>query len=244
MKNLMLLFVFAVSTFHLHSQDISKINQMLEFVKVDGGTFTMGSSEFSDAVPHQVEINSFYIQKTELTQELWVAVMGSNPSKNKCENCPVESVRWTDVKAFIEKLDSISGKKYRLPTEAEWEYAARGGKLSKGFKHAGSDDADEVAWHYDNSKIIIRPVAQKKPNELGLYDMSGNVAEWCHDWYAKITTADSAKNPVGAAEGKDRVTRGGSYNDYAKDSHVANRNYWSPGLWGRNLGFRLVYSAE
>jgi sulfatase modifying factor 1 len=239
-----LLFVFLCSSFvYIKAQDLQNIEKMLEFVKAEAGTFVMGSEEMDDARPHEIEISSFYIQKTEVTQELWVAVMGDNPSKNKCDKCPVESVSWKEVQSFIRKLDSLSGKNYRLPTEAEWEYAARGGSLSKGHIYSGSNDADEVAWNYSNSKIMIRPAAQKKPNELGLYDMSGNVSEWCQDWYGKYPEKVS-KNPQGNEEGKDRVVRGGSYGDYPKNGMVTYRNFWAPGLRGKDLGFRLVYSAE
>jgi formylglycine-generating enzyme required for sulfatase activity len=243
MRNYILSIIVCMPFVFSNAQDLQKIEKMLEFVKVEGGTFMMGNTELSDAIVHEVEISSFYMQKTEVTQELWVAVMGENPSKNKSENCPVESISWKEVQAFILKLNSLSGKKYRLPTEAEWEYAARGGNNSKGLKYAGSDDADEVAWNYHNSKIIIHPVAQKKANELGLYDMSGNVSEWCQDWYGNYPQS-VLKNPKGAKSGKDRVVRGGSYNGYPTSCNIAERNYWAPGLRGPDLGFRLVYSVK
>ncbi len=224
--------------------DKAKIEKLLEFVKVEGGTFTMGDENLSDATPHEVEVSSFYIQKTEVTQELWEAVMGSNPSQNKSsKDNPVTNVSWNDCQEFIKKLNSLTGKKYRLPTEAEWEYAARGAKQSKGYKYAGSDNLDEVALHSENSNQKIHPVAEKKPNELGLYDMSGNVVEWCNDWYGDYRVK-FIKNPQGPDNGETRVFRGGSCFCGAGYCLVADRVYGRPDYRLVNLGFRLLSPVE
>jgi formylglycine-generating enzyme required for sulfatase activity len=220
------------------------IEKLLEFVKVEGGTFTMGSDQIKDATPHEVELRSFIIQRTEVTQELWQAVMGSNPSKDKSwKDNPVTDVSWEDCQAFIKKLNSITWKKYRLPTEAEWEYAARGGRLSKGYKYAGSNNLDEVAWYNGNSNQKIHPVAEKKPNELGLYDMSGNVWEWCNDWYGEYRLK-LKNNPQGPDNGNDRVMRGGSWGYDAVFCLVAIRDDRDPDYRYDFGGFRLLSPAE
>ena len=161
----------------------------IEMVFVKGGTFMMGATpeQGSDAGDgekpvHSVTVSDFYIGKYEVTQAQWKAVMGKNPSHYKGENRPVERVSWYDIQKFIEKLNAKTGKRYRLPTEAEWEYAARGGNQSKGYKYSGSNDIGSVAWYTNNSGDRTHPVGQKQPNELGLYDMTGNVWEWCSDW--------------------------------------------------------------
>ena len=157
-----------------------------KMVKVAGGTFQMGatSEQGSDAFDDEIPIPDYYIGQTEVTQELWEAVMGSNPSYFKGDNQrPVENVSWKDCQEFIEKLNRLTGKNFRLPTEAEWEYAARGGNKSRGYKYSGSDNPDAVAWYKDNSRGETHPVAQKQSNELGLYDMSGNVCEWYYRYY-------------------------------------------------------------
>ncbi len=207
-------------------------------VSVKGGKFTMGATPeqgrlfLSDAKPtHSVTLSSYSIGQTEVTQELWQAVMGGNPSRFKGDKQPVESVSYDDCKKFISKLNRLTGKKFRLPTEAEWEYAARGGKFSKGYKYSGSDNFDDVAWHayaYNSTHTV----ATKNANELGIYDMSGNVYEWCSDWYGDYTDS-SQKNPKGPSSGVSRVARGGNYG-------VAERfRYQFDSCYG-NLGFRLA----
>jgi formylglycine-generating enzyme required for sulfatase activity len=234
MRNL-LFFVFLFMISQSWAQDKAKIEKLLEFVKVEGGTYTMGFEETA----HQVELSSFYMQKTEVIQELWEAVMGSNPSQDKTwKDNPVTNVNWNDCGEFIIKLNSITGEKYRLPTEAEWEYAARGGKLSKGYKYSGSDDLNEVAWSSENSNLKLHPVAEKKPNELGLYDMSGNVYEWCSDWYGDYRPK-AQKDPFGPDNGDVKVMRGGGWGRDAEDFLVANRYVRFPVNGSRSVGFRL-----
>ena len=167
--------------------------------------------------------------------------MGNRPSAQKnCDECPVEQVSWDDIQAFFKKLNvKYPGRKYRLPTEAEWEFAARGGTLSQGFRYAGGDDIDEVARHLGNSGSQTHPVGGKKANELGLHDMSGNVWEWCSDWYGDYP-AGAQTNPAGPALGSYRVGRGGSAWGGAVNCRPANRNGYTPAIRLDSLGFRLV----
>ena len=217
-----------------------------EMVYVEGGTFTMGATAeqgddaYDDEKPaHKVTLSNYAICKFEVTQALWTAVMGNNPSCFKGDNRPVEQVSWIDCQAFVKKLNGLTGKNFRLPTEAEWEYAARGGKKSKGYKYSGSNDIDEVAWNCGNSGNQTHPVGTKKPNELGIYDMSGNVLEWCNDWYGDYTSTP-ANNPIGPSSGCFRVYRGGSWRLDAWRCRVSGRNWDGPDDWYFNLGFRLV----
>ncbi len=212
---------------------------------VEGGTFMMGSSKGLDREkpPHTVTVGDFYMAAYPITQAQWQAVMGNNPSHFKGDDLPVETVSWHDAQDFLEKLSRQTGKAYRLPTEAEWEYAARGGKQRKGYQYAGSDNIEEVAWYSENSGKKTQPVGQKKPNELGLYDMSGNVWEWCNDWYDENYYANSPQdNPRGAVLGSDRVLRGGSWFGNPQSCRVAYRDNYTPGPWINFIGFRLVAS--
>ena len=210
-------------------------------ILVEHGTFQMGSTDGdSDEKPvHQVSVSSFSIGQTEVTQELWEAVMGTNPSYIKGLKLPVERVSWNDCQEFIAKLNQLTGKTFRLPTEAEWEFAARGGNSSKGYTYAGSNTIDDVAWYYRNSSSKTHEVATKQANELGIYDMSGNVWEWCSDWYGRYSS-DAQTNPTGAASGSTRVYRGGSWSYYATYCRVAYRNGNAPTDAYFNLGFRLA----
>ena len=218
----------------------------IEMVWVSGGTFTMGatseqgSDADSDEKPaHSVTLSGYYIGKYEVTQAQWKAVMGNNPSSFTGDNLPVERVSWNEVQEFIKKLNQLTGKSYRLPTEAEWEYAARGGSNSRGYKYSGSDNVGSVAWYYDNSGSTAHPVGSKSPNELGIYDMSGNVWEWCQDWYGDYSSS-SQRNPKGPASGSLRVYRGGCWGNSAWLCRVSYRYFDSPDFRNCNLGFRLV----
>lgn len=217
-----------------------------DMVYVEGGTFTMGatSEQGSDASPnekpiHQVTLSGFYISKYEVTQALWLAVMGRNPSEFKGNmNCPVENVSWNDCQDFINRLNRMTGRRFRLPTEAEWEYAARGANRSRGYKYSGSDDLGSVAWYTDNSGGTTHPVGQKLPNELGLYDMSGNVREWCQDWFGSYSS-DTQTNPTGPTMGFERVRRGGNcyYDSFCR---ITFRDLVTPSYIG--IGLRLAMS--
>ena len=215
-------------------------------VAVKGGTFTMGATSEqggdawdSEKPTHKVTLSDYMIAKTEVTQELWEAVMGSNPSNFKGNNLPVERVSWNDCQEFIKKLNSLTGLNFRLPTEAEWEYVARGGNKSKGYKFSGSNDVGNVAWYWDNASEKTHSVATKSPNELGLYDMSGNVWEWCSDWYGSYSSS-SQTNPKGPSSGSLRVGRGGSWLDNARYCRVSYRIGNHPGIGISNLGLRLA----
>ena len=222
----------------------------IALVFVKGGTFTMGcTSEQSDCdsdekPTHRVTVSDFYMGKYEVTQKQWREIMGNNPSKfSGCDNCPVEQVSWNDVQKFIKKLNQKTGKKYRLPTEAEWEYAARGGVETHGRAslYAGSNNIGEVAWYKSNSGSKTHPVGQKKPNELGLFDMTGNVWEWCNDWYGDYSSS-SQTNPKGPASGSFRVLRGGGWISGARGCRVAIRGINGPDFRSNFNGFRLVRS--
>ena len=216
-----------------------------KMIAVEGGTFMMGSSDDdSDAYDrekprHQVTLSSFSIGETEVTQELWQAVMGSNPCYFKGSKLPVEKVSWNDCQTFITKLNQLTGLTFRLPTEAEWEFAARGGTQSRGYIFSGSNTIGDVAWYTDNSGNSTHPVATKAPNELGIYDMSGNVWEWCQDWYGDYSSG-SQINPTGPSSGSLRVRRGGSWGHVATNCRVASRENNSPTRPIDNLGFRLA----
>ena len=251
-----------------------------QMVLVSGGTFTMGCTaeqgnecESDEKPAHSVTVGDFSISKYEITQTLWYAVMGENPSDFKGDgNLPVESVSWNDVQKFIQKLNGIAGKKYRLPTEAEWEYTARGGNKSKGYKYSGSNNIEDVGWYVGNAgdkpmnneemtQLFLsgkydeyvkklndnnnktHPVGTKRPNELGLYDMTGNVWEWVSDWYGENYYSSSpGSNPTGPASGSRRVGRGGSWYSGAGDCRVSNRIIHSPDYRHYFLGFRLAVS--
>lgn len=214
-------------------------------VWVEGGTFRMGAtseqgSEISDEKPvHSVTLSGYYIGKTEVTQVLWQAVMGSNPSYFEGDDLPVEQVSWDDCQEFIRKLNSLTGQNFRLPTEAEWEFACRGGNNSRGYKYSGSNYIDNVAWYDGNSGDKTHPVATKSPNELGIYDMSGNVWEWCADWYGDYSSGRQT-NPKGPYGGSYRVIRGGSWFIYARYCRSSFRNCYIPTFRYDFLGLRLA----
>jgi len=239
------------------------------FVRINGGTFTMGSptsepGRDSDEVQHQVTVSSFYMGKYEVTQKEYQEIMGTNSSYFKGDNLPVEQVSWFDAVEYCNRLSqkegltpayTISGSGdnrtvtwnlnangYRLPTEAEWEYAAKGGNGSPGnYTYAGSNNIDEVAWYEENSTGSTQDVGTKKPNGLGLYDMSGNVSEWCWDWYDKDYYQNSPQtDPIGASSGSYRVLRGGYWYYSAVYVRSANRDNVDPNYRDDSIGFRLV----
>ena len=240
-----------------------------EMVEVRGGTFRMGATSEqgndadsdekrvhivtlyllhlsdskgldSDEKPvHSVTLSGYYIGKTEVTQALWKAVMGSNPSSFKGDNLPVGLVSWNDCQEFIRKLNALTGHNFRLPTEAEWEFACRGGNNSRGYKYSGSNYIDNVAWYWDNSGKKTHPVATKLPNELGIYDMSGNVMEWCSDWYGKYSSG-AQTNPKGPYDGSHRVRRGGSLGSDAMACRSSLRYACDPSASNFGLGLRLA----
>ena len=232
-----------------------------KMIKVEGGTFLMGAQKTDPDGPnydsesrngeepvHKVTLSSFYIGEVMVTQALWKAVMGSEPTENggwenrygKGANHPAYRVSYNEiVKDFLPKLTQMTGKNFRLPTEAEWEYAARGGNMRNGYKYAGSNTIDDVAWYDGNSEDKTHAVKTKSPNELGIYDMSGNVWEWCQDWYGSYGS-DSQTNPTGSSNGSRRVLRGGSWGSYARSCRVSYRGNGDPGDRSIIIGFRLV----
>ena len=218
----------------------------IDMVRVEAGTFTMGATaeikvpyDDNDERPtHRVTLtNDYYIGKYEVTQALWKAVMGNKPSKFKGDNLPVENVKWKDCQKFLSKLNRITGKTFRLPTEAEWEYAARGGNKSRGYQYSGSNNFSDVAWGIGKTYAV----GTKQPNELGIYDMSGNVGELCQDWYGAYSSS-SQVNPTGANSGSYRVYRGGCWIKYAGDCLSSCRYYYKPDHRDSDLGLRLVLS--
>ena len=232
-------------------------------IRVEGGTFNMGatseqgSEAESDEKPtHQVTLSDYYIGQTEVTQGLWKAVMGTTVRQQRDkgdsswlmrgegDNYPMYYINWDECQEFVNKLNvllssQLGGKRFALPTEAQWEYAARGGKKSNGYKYSGSNTLSNVAWYTDNSSSATHPVGTKSANELGIYDMSGNVLEWCQDWYEWYSSGEQT-NPKGASSGSGRVMRDGSCYDYARDCRVSNRYSITPTVRGSALGLRLV----
>jgi len=229
--------------------DNKKVSKAIRFaddyamVVVQEGSFQMGTDMgWSNQKPkHKVNLNGFYIGKYEVTQKQWKEVMGNNPSRfSGCDDCPVEQVSWTDIQEFIRRINYKNNLGFRLPTEAEWEFAAIGGNKSKGFRYSGSDDKNAVAWYDSNSKGKTEPVGIKDSNELGIYDMSGNVMEWCndyfdHDYYKSSPT----NNPKGPSYGKERVLKGGDWAISYINDEPQLRFYSSPDIRNEYFGFRL-----
>jgi formylglycine-generating enzyme required for sulfatase activity len=226
-----------------------------EMVFVEGGTFIMGNDNggLYDKPAHPVILSSFSIGKYEVTQGQWAAVMGSNPSfcyeyPSSCsygDNYPVDRVSWNDIQTFITRLNELTGKNYRLPTDAEWEFAARGGNKSNGYTYSGSNTIGNVAWYtddYDNPIFGSRPVGGKLPNELGIYDMTGNVWEWCSDWHDAYSSSETHINPAGpsSSTSNSRVQRGGSWMNGAFLCTLTMRGFYAPSYKNADLGFRLV----
>lgn len=234
----------------------SKIKEVVDgicfnMVPVEYGTFQMGTTDLGkeEQPVHSITLNAFYMMDTEITQGQWKAIMETNPSFYKGDSLPVEQVNWDEVMEFIKRLNEKSGRTYRLPTEAEWEYAARGGNKSQGYKYSGSNDINEVGWCFVNSANKTHKVGSKKPNELGIYDMTGNVFEWCNDYYMpNIYEISPSNNPTGAFLSTGRVIRGGSCNASAKMCLTTKRAVYTQYKSTRdvefrmNIGFRLVHS--
>ena len=220
----------------------------VEMVKVEAGSFNMGATPemenpcYWEKPVHRVTLtNNYYIGKYEVTQALWKIVMGSNPSNSKGDNLPVENVSWNNCQKFISKLNKLTGKSFRLPTEAEWEFAARGGNKSRGYQYSGSNTIGDVAWYDGNSGSKTHAVGTKQPNELGIYDMTGNVLEWCQDWYDSYSSSPQT-NPTGAVSGSFRVLCGGSWGNSAGYCRSSCRGSNTPGSRNNFLGLRLVLS--
>ena len=257
----------------LETAPLSPVIQQLidNMVHVEGGTFMMGSNleednqcDTDDEHPapvarpvHQVTLSSFSIGRYEVTLEEWIAVMGGSPTDFKNVRMPVRRVCWRDCQDFIRKLNKLTGMDFRLPTEAEWEFAARGGNESHGYRYSGSDCLDDVAWYDDNSmddeaespEDGTHEVGKKSPNELGLYDMSGNVMEWCQDIYGEYGseaqvdphgTSRSFFNSLVSSSGVCRVLRGGSWMNFDKGCTVTIRHFSAPGLRHAVVGMRLA----
>ena len=221
-----------------------------EMVFVEGGAFWMGCTDEqgkdcrdNERPLHNVTVSSFYIGKYEITQKQWQILMGKNPSQQKGDDHPVENISWDEAQEFINRLNVATGKKYRLPTEAEWEYAARGGKKSMGYRYSGSNFPKDVAWYEGRRKEKTHPVGKKQPNELGIFDMSGNVQEWCHDWYDRYYS-NVQTNPSGPLSGSDRVLRGGKWDSSEQSCRVSSRSRYSQKSRGSNdyFGFRIALS--
>lgn len=233
----------------LHLKIVGRGFAEIEMVYVEGGEFEMGATaeQGDDAQDNErpvrtVKLDSYHIGKYEITQAQWKSVMGTEPSVFKGDNLPVEMVSWIEAQEFCKRLSEATGKKYTLPTEAQWEYAARGGNKSQHYKYAGSNDIDEVAWYENNSGRITHPVGTKKANELGIYDMSGNVYEWCSDWYGDYDENDT-ENPQGVADGAERVLRGGYWRYYTWGCRVSYRSHSTPDDQFA-LGFRVACISE
>ncbi|MFK8103725.1 MAG: formylglycine-generating enzyme family protein [Saprospiraceae bacterium] len=219
-----------------------------EMVFVEGGEFEMGSTEFDDEKPiHEVKLSSYYIGKYLVTQNLWELIMGNNPSDFEGKNRPVEMISWEEVQQFIKRLNELTKRHFQLPSEAEWEYAARGGKHNQGYKYAGSDKLSQVGWYNENSNIKTHEVGKLLANELGLFDMSGNVWEWCEDgydekFYKKCKEQGIVENPVNDEEAVFRILRGGSYFFSAEDCRLTNRSKVTRDDRFDTIGFRLALS--
>lgn len=218
----------------------------IEMIFVEGGTFQMGSDEndeYAERIEkpkHEVSVSDFQIGKYEVSQRLWENIMETNPSQIKGKALPVTNVSWNDVQEFIKRLNKMTKKKYRLPTEAEWEYAARGGNQSQGFIFIGSNNSDSVAWHFDNSDKTPHEIGSKQPNELGIYDMGGNIQEWVNDWYGGYSN-DTQTNPTGPKSSKiGKILRGGSYAILPEYGRPAWRCVSNPTFCSPFIGFRLA----
>ncbi len=253
-------FIGLIGPIGLQAQDSVRVvelpeGQRIELVWVEGGTFTMGSntargvSHHYDATrpEHTVTVGSFFVGRTEVTQGMWRAVMGENPSKfTGLDSLPVEQVSWDEAQQFVTLLAQQTGLRFRLPTEAEWEFAARGGtkgRTGEPFAGCSRGDLEQYAWFTVNSERHTHVVARLQPNELGLYDMSGNVAEWCSDWMEPYG-AEPQTNPRGPRVGSSRVLRGGHYNSVSAACTVYDRSWYVPTATSEYFGLRVVLDEE
>ena len=254
-KKLLFIVVLLSVTFCANAQDSipslkhlpQAIRDLVEnMVYVEGGTFTMGNNQFEYDNPfniakpeHQVTLSPYFICRYEVTQEVWDAVMGNNFSRVKGAKLPVTNICWDDCQEFVIKLVLMTGINFRLPTEAEWEFAARGGNKSCHTEYSGGNAIDSVAWCQFNSGGVLHPVGQKLPNELGLYDMNGNVWEWCYDYYG-IYDSSAQTNPKGTLNASTNVTRGGCYTLRPEDCRAFSRYGINPSTKSPYGGFRLA----
>ena len=243
----LLLFLSILLPVFAHAQESRQANTAKEpqMILVKGGTYMMGSNNANpnEKPAHKVIVNDFYIGIYEVTQAQWRAVMHNNPAAFVNEDGPEENISWDEVQEYINNLNKLTGKKYRLPTEAEWEYAAKGGSKSIGYLYSGSDDIKRIAWIKDNSSDMPHPVGQKQANELGIYDMSGNVWEWCADWYDDVfyrRLYSRRPNPIGPKTGTFKIVRGGSWYSNEYCSRPTYRDGFIPGGKSTNIGFRLA----
>jgi len=242
---------FCIGNIQANPGDTTSINaDEIEMIKIEGGVFEMGSIDSAgseDEWPrHKVKISDYYISKYEITQKQYQDIMGVNPSNFvDCPTCPVENVSKLEAETFAVKLSMKHKKNYRLPTEAEWEYAARGGNKSKNFTYSGSNNLDTVGWYLTNSKKKTHPVGQKLPNELGLYDMTGNVWEWCFDLYFDKYYKQSPKeDPMGPTDGTDYVVKGGAYDSRVSFMRLSQRREFNEEYRNKSLGFRVVIATK
>lgn len=230
----------------------AKTHPLFSMIKVENGSFDMGSNDpnhYADERPvHKVVLRGFFLSKYEITQSQWREVMNGFPegfTNKACDNCPMVSVSWQDIQSFLTTLNQKTGKKYRLPTEAEWEFAAKGGKINSGFLFSGGNDLQKIAWFADNSDGKIHPTGEKKANDLGIYDLSGNVQEWCQDFYNESYYKNSPpNNPINTQAADTRVVRGSSWNDTAEDARLTFRISENPAIKSDKIGFRVVLDAE
>ncbi|GAB4021239.1 formylglycine-generating enzyme family protein [Spirosoma koreense] len=244
-----ILFIAGCSKWNLDPKELRTDPLAVDLAYVTGGTFNMGSNdgEADEKPVHSVTVKNFYISKYEVTNREFQnfctqtnRTLPPAPGWGRPESYPVVNITYDDATAYCQWLGQQKGKRFRLPTEAEWEYAARGGKQSRGYIYSGSNTASAVAWYTSTAtNSSVYPVGLKLPNELGIYDMSGNAWEWCSDWYGSYSSA-AATNPTGAASGSSRVQRGAGYDGGVSDMRIANRGALSPGLQSRSAGFRVV----